>query len=29
VAIAVFIGLRVNLDRQVSNLSDRVEQLNR
>jgi type VI secretion system protein ImpK len=29
VAIAVFIGLRVNLDRQVSNLSDRVETLNR
>ena len=28
VAIAVFIGLRVNLDRQVSALSDRVEQLN-
>ena len=28
VAIAVFIGLRVNLDRQVSNLADRVEQLN-
>ncbi len=28
VAIAVFIGLRVNLDRQVSNLSDRVESLN-
>ena len=29
VAIAVFIGLRVNLDRQVSGLADRVEQLNR
>jgi type VI secretion system protein ImpK len=29
VAIAVFIGLRVNLDRQVSSLADRVEQLNR
>jgi type VI secretion system protein ImpK len=28
VAIAVFIGLRVNLDRQVSDLGDRVEQLN-
>ncbi len=29
VAIAVFIGLRVNLDRQVNGLADRVEQLNR
>jgi type VI secretion system protein ImpK len=29
VAIAVFIGLRVSLDRQVASLSDRVEQLNR
>jgi type VI secretion system protein ImpK len=29
VAIAVFIGLKVNLDRQVSGLADRVEQLNR
>ena len=29
VAIAVFIGLRMNLDRQVSGLADRVEQLNR
>jgi type VI secretion system protein ImpK len=29
VAIAVFIGLRVSLDRQVAEISDRVEQLNR
>ena len=29
VAIAVFIGLRVNLDRQVTGLADRVEELNR
>jgi type VI secretion system protein ImpK len=29
VAIAVFIGLRMNLDRQVTGLADRVEQLNR
>ncbi len=29
VAIAVFIGLKVNLDRQASNLPDRVEELNR
>ena len=29
VAIAVFIGLRVSLDRQVADISDRVDQLNR
>jgi type VI secretion system protein ImpK len=29
VAVAVFIGLRVSLDRQVTGLADRVEQLNR